>query len=272
MRNLHGLLGIILVAFAWYLNWNLTGLRTHWGFFPLWLGYCLTIDSLVCLIKGNSLLTRNLKQYIALYFISIPGWWIFEAFNIRMQNWHYAGAKYFTDLQFFLLASLSFSTVMPAVFSTAELAAIFIKKSPGTISEQKVSNKKLVYFFLTGVLIIILILLFPHYFYFLIWIALFFLVDPVNVWLGNSSLLTQFYGKNYTTLLALAIGALICGFFWEMWNYYSYPKWEYYLPMVNFGHVFEMPILGYIGYVPFAFELYALYNLITRNKFPLRII
>ena len=43
----HGWLGLALVAVFWILNWTLSGLRTHWGFFPLWLGYCLTVDALV---------------------------------------------------------------------------------------------------------------------------------------------------------------------------------------------------------------------------------
>ncbi len=48
-----------------------------------------------------------------------------------------------------------------------------------------------------------------------------------------------------------------------MWNYFSYPKWIYDTPMVNFLHVFEMPLLGYIGYIPFSLELFAIYNFIT---------
>jgi hypothetical protein len=41
---------------------------------------------------------------------------------------------------------------------------------------------------------------------------------------------------------------LLTGFFWEMWNYYSLPKWYYTIPYVGFWKVFEMPILGYGGY------------------------
>ena len=40
---IYGWVGLGLIALFWWLNWNLEGLRTHWGFFPLWLGYCLTI-------------------------------------------------------------------------------------------------------------------------------------------------------------------------------------------------------------------------------------
>ena len=48
-----------------------------------------------------------------------------------------------------------------------------------------------------------------------------------------------------------------------MWNYYSYPKWVYHVPLFGFLRVFEMPLLGYLGYVVFAWELFALYHLLA---------
>src|SRR3954466_15924394 len=118
---LHGWLGLALVAGFLTLNWSLPGLRTHWAFFPLWLGYCLTVDALVVARKGTSMMTRSPGGYVTLFLVSAPGWWLFEILNLRTQNWFYDGAQSFTDLQYFLLCSWSFSTVMPAVFGTAEL-------------------------------------------------------------------------------------------------------------------------------------------------------
>ena len=63
----------------WTLNWSLTGLQTQWGFFPLWLGYCLTVDALVVLRRGTSLLSRGLPGYVAMFLLSAPGWWLFES-------------------------------------------------------------------------------------------------------------------------------------------------------------------------------------------------
>ena len=48
-----------------------------------------------------------------------------------------------------------------------------------------------------------------------------------------------------------------------MWNFYSYPKWVYHVPYVDFLRIFEMPLLGYGGYLPFGLELFALYQLVT---------
>ena len=68
---------------------------------------------------------------------------------------------------------------------------------------------------------------------------------------------------DWRPMMALFTGCLICGFFWEMWNFYSYPRCIYHIPFADFLHIFEMPLLGYLGYLPFSMELFALYHLIT---------
>jgi len=70
----HGWIGFLLIAVFWPLNWVLLGPRTHWGFFPLWLGYCLLVDGLVVKRSGTSLLTRSWRKYIGLFFVSAPVW------------------------------------------------------------------------------------------------------------------------------------------------------------------------------------------------------
>ncbi len=112
---LQGWFGLGLIFIFWTLNWTLPGARTHWGFFPLWLGYCLTIDGLVFQRKGTSLLTRSWRRYIGLFLASAPVWWLFELLNLRTQNWTYIGAEIFTPLQYAFWTTLSFTTVIPAV-------------------------------------------------------------------------------------------------------------------------------------------------------------
>ena len=259
----HGWLGLGLVIIFWILNWSLSGLRTHWGFFPLWLGYCLTVDALVFMRKGHSMLTRNSGAYVKLFLVSAPVWWLFELLNWRTQNWFYDGREYFTGLQYFVLASLSFSTVMPAVFGTAELVSTFdwlkrIRRGPRLAPTQAT----LVGFFVAGWLMLLLLLLWPLYFFPFLWLSLYFILGPVNVWLKHRSLTEYTAEGDWRPVLALGLGCLICSFFWEMWNFYSYPKWIYQIPFVDFLHIFEMPLLGYGGYLPFALELFALYHLV----------
>jgi hypothetical protein len=260
----YGWLGLGLVAVFWTFNWSLRGLRTHWGFFPLWLGYCLTVDALVCLRRGSSMLQRSPLGFGLLFLVSAPAWWLFELFNRRTQNWFYQGAEYFTDTQYFLLCSLSFSTVMPAVFGSAELICTF--RWMGRFDHGPVlsaSRRTVAIFFVTGFLMLILLLAWPRYFFPFLWISVFLLLEPLNVLLKHPSLLASTARGDWRQVLSLSLGCLMCGFFWELWNYYSYPRWIYHVPFVDFLHVFEMPLLGYVGYLVFPWELFALYFLVT---------
>ena len=259
----HTWIGIGLILVFWYLNWSLPGLRTHWCFFFLWLGYCLTIDGLVFARKGTSLLTRNLKAYAGLFLASIPGWWLFELINLRVQNWEYLGAEAFTPLAYFLLTSLSFSTVMPAVFGTAELASTFRwlrhKRSGWRLKPDK---RTTLLFFVLGWVMLALLLIWPRYFFPFVWLSIYFILEPINVWLGNRTLAQYTAKGDWSPVYALWVGVLITAFFWEMWNFYAYPKWVYHVPFVDFLHIFEMPILGYGGYLPFSMELFAMVHLL----------
>jgi hypothetical protein len=259
-----GWVGLTLVAIFWTLNWSLDGLRTHWGFFPLWVGYCLTIDALTWRRRGESLITRGPGQYVMLYVISAPAWWLFEALNCRSQNWLYQGAEHFSRSEYFVLCSVSFSTVMPAVFGTAEFVASWswlerCCRGPRLLPSTRVLRGM----FAAGALMLCLFLAWPRYFFPFLWASVFFLLEPVNVWLGHRSLLHETARGDWRLPVALSTGCLICGFFWEMWNFYSYPKWVYHVPFVDFWRVFEMPLLGYGGYVVFAWELFALHSLVT---------
>lgn len=253
-----------LVAVFWTLNWSLPGLRSHWAFFPLWLGYCLTVDAGAYFRTGTSLWARGPMRYVGLFAVSAPAWWLFELINWRTANWIYEGRSVFTDLEYVALASVSFSTVMPAVFGTAELAATFgwIRRV-GLRAPMPMVARLRSALILAGIAMLILLVAWPRYFFPFVWISLFCILDPLNDRMGNRSLFREAARGEWRSWFSLATGCLICGFFWEMWNFYSYPRWVYEIPFVEFFHVFEMPILGYGGYIPFALELFAMYHFVT---------
>src|SRR2546423_7964776 len=120
-----GWLGLILLAICWPLNWTLPGMRTAYLFFPLWLGYVLLMDGLVFARMGASLYSRSRRDFLLLFLVSAPVWWLFEVINSRTENWQYQGSDTFSQIEYYLLSSLSFSTVMPAVFESAEWIRTF---------------------------------------------------------------------------------------------------------------------------------------------------
>jgi hypothetical protein len=254
-------LGLSLVAIFWPLNWALPGMRTAYLFFPLWLGYILVVDALVVSRTGTSLWTRSKRDFVLLFVASSPVWWLFEWINSRTSNWEYLGSNTFTALQYYVFCTVSFSTVMPAVFETAELVGSFRSMerfSRGTpLQPGPMFNPIL---FLSGMLLLVFTLSWPKYCYPFVWVSLVLILEPLNAWLGRPHLVQSLKRGDWRPIMSLSLGALVCGFFWEMWNFYSYPKWIYHTPGAQFLHVFEMPLLGYGGYIPFALELYCLKN------------
>jgi len=262
---LHGLFGLGLVVLAWSLNWSLSGFRTHYLFFPLWLGFILAVDGLCLRRHGTSLLRRGRWRFLWLFALSIPVWWLFEALNLRTRNWEYVGSRELEGLAYAFWTSLNFSTVIPAVFVTAE----WIGRPSAPAEAEPVRDRAgrpfpATAFAALGAAMLAALLAFPDYAYPFLWLSLFFLVDPLNARSGRPSLLVQMALGRWRVPAVLGAAALVCGFFWELWNFYSDPKWVYRVPFLGFAKVFEMPLLGYGGYIPFAWELYALYQLVRR--------
>jgi hypothetical protein len=251
--------GLLLVAICWPLNWTLPGIRTAWLFFPLWLGYILVVDALVWVRARHSFWSCSRKNLLLLFCFSAPSWWLFELINLRTANWEYRGRELFSPLMFNVLCTIAFSTVMPAVFETADLVRTFrwmdlFKTGP----RLNAGRRLFIILFVTGVVMLILLLVWPRIFYPFTWISLVFVFEPLNWWTGRPYFLKKLSEGDWRLAVSLALGALICGFFWEMWNYDSFPKWVYHTPGAEFLKMFEMPLLGYGGYIPFALELYAL--------------
>src|SRR5262245_64735223 len=87
--------------------------------FPLWLGYILTLNGLAEIVAGISLLNRMRWSFGWLFAISAPFWWFFEGMNEIVHNWHYQSPHPISPLQYFIQASIDFSTVVPATMSAS---------------------------------------------------------------------------------------------------------------------------------------------------------
>jgi hypothetical protein len=264
--------GLPLVAAAWWLNWGLSGLRTHLLFFPLWFGYVLVVNGLCELRTGTSAWSRSRRRFALSFVASIPVWWLFELFNLRLGNWEYLGRDQFTDLEYFVLASVSFSTVMPAVLGTAELMRslpFFERFARGPVVRPTPRLEATLV--LLGLGMLAAMLAWPGLFFPFAWTSLVLLLEPLARRLGRRNLLDDLARGDWRTWMALWAGGLTCGFFWEMWNVYCYPKWIYHIPGVGFWKVFEMPLLGYLGYLPFALELFLMAQLFLPGARELRL-
>jgi len=114
--------------------------------------------------------------------------------------------------------------------------------------------------------LLILIGVFPDPLFFLVWICPFFIFMGCWILFGRPHVLDGVKKGDYTMVAAYAAAALICGLFWEMFNFYSLARWQYSIPFVQVLHLFEMPMLGYAGYLPFGLECAVIIDLVMKHS------
>lgn len=105
---------------------------------------------------------------------------------------------------------------------------------------------------------------YPQYLYPVVWVSPVLIIVSIQALAGIETVLAPLARGNWCGLVAYAAAALTCGFFWEMWNYGSLAEWKYTIPHVDAFRIFEMPLLGYAGYLPFGIECAAIAALILK--------
>ena len=259
-----GLLGLILICVAWPFSWAESGTGLQYTFFPLWLGFILAVDGLVLRRTATSLIVRSPKIMAMMFILAIPYWWMFEAINQVIQNWVYIGSNPETNLFSLIQTSLAFSVVIPAVFEVSELVGSFnfinrFARMPALV----LNRQQVAIIGILGVLSLAALLTWPKYLFPITWLSLFFIFDPINYLTGRPSITANVRHGDWRLVVAFALGALICGFFWEMWNYQATISWQYNIGFFDFARIFHMPLLGYGGYLPFGLETYAMFHFVV---------
>lgn len=258
----------VLGAVAWVLAWTrlawFAAFQPH-TFTPLWLAYIAMVNALSVRRTGRSLLTGRPRFFLSLFPASALFWWCFEYLNRFVQNWYYTGAR-FGPWEYFWYATLPFATVLPAVLSTQELIRSFawVQRAFGRVAPIPFSNRPLRSWFLliaaSGGLAVIGI--WPNCFFSLVWVAPLLILVALRSLQGERHPLQSFARTDWTGPAAAMLAALVCGFFWEMWNAFSLAQWRYSIPFVHRFEIFAMPLLGYAGYLPFGLECAAIADLL----------
>src|SRR5258708_2559536 len=203
------ILGMVLTVAFWVAAWTRVPIASEYSFFPLWLGYVLSVNGISELAYRDSLLKRMRGWFACLFIASIPLWWFFEWANSVLQNWHYIFPHPISQLHYVIQASVDFSTVVPAVLSTAFLFHRFF-------ANKKKTNTKLITIrssWLVGSVIIggvsfYLMLLFPNQTFPLAWIAPFLIIEPILYAGGMPSLLRQIEKGNWALTCSIVIGCV----------------------------------------------------------------
>lgn len=257
---LYGWVGLIALVMAEILMFrHVEPISTY--FTPLaWTAYILLADAAVLAVTGSSRLHDARGEFIQPALLSIPLWLIFEAYNLRLANWTYVGVPT-NRVALWFGYGWSFATIIPGIFETADLIESFGWFQPSR--PRSFSAALQTGFIVFGTACLLAPLLIPRhlaaYLFALVWVGFVFLLDPINRRLGLPSLLGDFAAGRTSRFWSLLLTGWVCGWLWEFWNYWASAKWHYIFPIMQGSKIFEMPAVGYLGFLPFALECFAMY-------------
>jgi hypothetical protein len=242
-----------------------------------WTAYILLIDGIVYRMRGSSWLMTDRREFFFLAAVSIPLWVVFEGYNLLIENWHYINLPENPVVRYFGYA-WAFATISPGIFLTAELVSVLrsphrrgkprgtvvLESRPITASDDRLSNGDRALLAL-GTAMLVLPIVWPStYLAAPVFLGFIFLLDPLNARAGDHSLLRDIRSGTYERVINLLAAGFICGGLWEFWNFWARAKWIYTVPIFGDVKIFEMPVLGYFGFPPFALECFTMYVFVRR--------
>jgi len=263
--KIHGCLGLLLLIASWYcLLHRIEPFTTYFYCFAWW-SYIMVADALLLKLRGRSLLIHRSRELLAMLPISVFIWLLFEAYNFRINNWLYYVAPMPSWLRW-LSYAVAYATVLPAIFITSDLVETITGRPSGKSASEcdpalpGVSARPSPVLLVLGCALTLLPLLLPRYFSPAVWIGPILLLDPLLEKVQIRSLSSSVRAGDRRRVWNLMLGGLLCGLLWEFMNYWAGSKWVYTVPFFGKWKLFEMPALGYLGFLPFALECWILYH------------
>jgi hypothetical protein len=258
------LAGLAVCGLGW--GTSLAGVepvRGYWFDF-VWSGYILAADAVVWARAGRSLLHGGGWRLATMFALSAPLWWAFEIANWRLENWRYVGTTVYGGQAHLLLKTVSFVFVLPALAESRDLLRSFVRfPHPPALPLPSWTATAAVVAGLAGVP---LLYLFPDQAYPLVWVAPLLVLDGMADLRGRPNVLALLREGRAGPVLLIGVAGLLTGVLWELWNWGAVPHWEYRIPYLGFLPLFEMPVLGYLGYPPFALVADAFWRTVTGGR------
>jgi hypothetical protein len=262
----HGWVGaFVLLVNQALLPWQI-GPLARW-FTPLmWTAYILLADAWVLRRDGRSLLRDRPREAALMATVSIPLWLLFEGYNVRLRNWAYFGVPESAWVAAVAYA-WSFATIWPAIFETAALLGAGPLPTSPTARRPARLSVGLRVAMVVGAAFVTVPLVLPAavrpWTFGFVWLGFVLLLDPVNFRAGRPSFLAAWRAGDRALVRRWLVAGIVCGVLWEFWNYWALAKWRYVgVPVFPSVRLFEMPLAGYLGFPPFALEVFALYHLV----------
>jgi hypothetical protein len=241
-----------------------------WQWFTpiVWSGYLLLADALVFRLRGRSLIHDRPREFVMMAWLSVFFWLIFEIYNLRLANWVYINVPENPWLR--NLAYLwSFATIFPGLFLTSEWVAAVLRID---LERPSLNPRRFGSWWSVSIVVGLAFMAVPpllpveisRYLFGFVWLGVIFFLDPINHRLGAPSLIAEWEAGRLGRTAALLAGGAVCGVLWEFWNFWAGAKWIYAVPILGDLKIFEMPVLGFLGFPPFCLECFVLYQFARR--------
>jgi len=264
----YGWLGLVWVVVAQVLMF--LKIQPFWQWFTpiVWTGYILFADALVQRLRGRSLLHDRPREFVMMGWLSVLFWLVFEVYNLRLANWYYINVPtepWLRNLTFLW----SFATIFPGLFLTSELVAALLDMD---LARRWIPPRRFGPWWNVSIVVGLIFLVLPpllpyrisRFLFGFVWLGVIFVLDPINYRLGAPSIIKEWEEGRLGRTMALLAGGLVCGVLWEFWNYWAGGKWIYAVPILGDIKLFEMPVVGFLGFPPFCVECYVLYQFARR--------
>ena len=224
-------------------------------FLLCWIGVLIALDGLARWLRGSSPLATP-RDWAACALCSVVFWDVFELVDLRLKNWWYTGISP-SPLQSALFGGLCFATVLPAV----RLGLHALGGPGGAPGPLRLKPRTL---FALGAGSLALALAFPRVAYPLAWLFLWPLCEALASRFPARELPTPLEAQDARLWLRLLALGLPLGLTWEALNWGCARGWVYTVPGFESPKLFEMPLPGYLGYLPFLLEAGAALALLDR--------
>lgn len=223
---------------------------TDYAYAILWWGLLPIADAWNESRRGLSLWRGRSGHFLSITIpVSVLFWLLFEVLNLAAPQWRYRGGIENIYAQT-LFGFISFATVIPIMV-----------ESYWMVGGEFCLPERFAAFFrawrFSSILLGLILASIPfvnHVFWFNqgIWLAPAFVLLPFTA--------AKPCGSAGRFARALVFSGLLAGFFWELLNYWSRTQWEY-LILPSAPHLFQMPLPGYLGFIPFALTALVVYLL-----------